>query len=302
MALAPQGKQPQAQAKGKSKAKAKGGGSSSKAAAGPSSGASGSGQASSSQGSGRPSAPPTHVIGLGKEVQPVLPAASEASCSSQQPAPQPAGGSSTKADKDKARKERQRQRYTETARDVLCEAIHRVEDTASLDEECVRAAEEAMHEAAKYETRCEALASLVGFARTLIEQARAAEAERERVEAEVEEAAAAVAGATEAAAAAERLRMEEQAAALTLTMQTAAQQLQQLHAQLGVVAPAAPAPQLEAEGALCVVCMDAPKQYAIRPCMHMCTCEACTQQLQEQGARSCPVCRGPIEGIERVFT
>ena len=51
-----------------------------------------------------------------------------------------------------------------------------------------------------------------------------------------------------------------------------------------------------------MVCMDAPKNHFIRPCMHMCTCEACTQQLQEQGAQSCPVCRGPIEGIERVFT
>jgi hypothetical protein len=28
-----------------------------------------------------------------------------------------------------------------------------------------------------------------------------------------------------------------------------------------------------------VVCMDAPKDHFIRPCMHMCTCEACTQQL-----------------------
>ena len=31
------------------------------------------------------------------------------------------------------------------------------------------------------------------------------------------------------------------------------------------------------------------------------TCEACTQQLLEQGVQSCPVCRGPIEAIERVF-
>ena len=75
--------------------------------------------------------------------------------------------------------------------------------------------------------------------------------------------------------------------------------LQQMDAQLGAVAPAA---QPEALEALCVVCMDAPKQYAIRPCMHMCTCEACTQQLKEQNAQNCPVCRGPIEGIERVFT
>jgi len=143
--MAPQGKQPQAMGKGKAQAKAKGGaggGSSSKAAAGLS-GASGSGQACSSQGSGRPSAPPTHVIGLNTEVQPALPAAAEASCSSQQPEPLPAGGSSKKVDKEKARKERQRQRYMETARHALDEAIYRMEDTASLDAECVQAAEEA---------------------------------------------------------------------------------------------------------------------------------------------------------------
>ena len=35
---------------------------------------------------------------------------------------------------------------------------------------------------------------------------------------------------------------------------------------------------------------------------HVHVCEACPQQLLEQGAQSCPVCRGPIERIERVFT
>jgi len=104
---------------------------------------SGSGQASSLQGSGRPSAPPTYVIGLDMTVQAALPAAAEASSSSQQPKPQAAGGSSTKADKEKARKERQRQRYIEEARHALDEAIHRMEDTASMDPECVRAAEQA---------------------------------------------------------------------------------------------------------------------------------------------------------------
>ena len=49
-----------------------------------------------------------------------------------------------------------------------------------------------MHEAANYETRCEALAALVEFARTMIEQARAAEAERAREAAEAAEAAVAV--------------------------------------------------------------------------------------------------------------
>ena len=55
----------------------------------------------------------------------------------------------------------------------------------------------------KYATRCEALAALVEFARTMIEQARAAEAERARIVA----AEAVEAEAAEAAAAAERLRV-----------------------------------------------------------------------------------------------
>ena len=93
--------------------------------------------------------------------------------------------------------------------------------------------------------------------------------------------------------------MEERRAALRERQAALALELQQMDAQLGAEAPEAP--QLEEE-ALCVVCMDAPKNHFIRPCMHMCTCEACTLQLQEQGAQSCPVCRGPIEGIERVFT
>jgi hypothetical protein len=295
--LAPQGKQPQAKGKGKGKGKGGGGGarggSSSKAAAGPS-GASGGGQPSSSQGSGRRSASPAHVIGLSTAVQAALPTASEASSSSQHTEPPPASGSSTKADKEKARKERQRQRYMEAARHVLYEAVHRVEDTASLDAECVQAAEEAMHEAAKYASRCEALAALVEFARTLIEQARTAAAERARVAAEAAEAEAeAAAMDQEAEAAAERLQLEVEAAAL-------ASRMQEVHARLGVVPPLSPAPQ--PEEAVCVVCMDAPKTCAVLPCMHMCMCVACTQQLLEQGAQSCPVCRAPMERIERVFT
>ena len=164
-------------------------------------------------------------------------------------------------DKEKLRKERQRQRCTETARDALNEAIHRMEDIASLDAGCVQAAEEA---------------------------------ERARVAAEAAEAAAAAGAVAEAAAAAERLQLEEETAALTL-------RLQQMHARLGVVAAAAPAPQAEAQEALCLVCMDAPNRYAMVPCMHMCACEACAQQLLHTATRSCPVCREPIQRTTRVF-
>ena len=95
----------------------------------------------------------------------------------------------------------------------------------------MQAAEEAIREAVRYETRCEALAALVEFARTMIEQARAAEAERARMAAEAAEAVAAAAEAAEDAAASERQKLEERRAALALEMQ-------QMDAQLGVVAPA----------------------------------------------------------------
>jgi hypothetical protein len=151
--------------------------------------------------------------------------------------------------------------------------------------------------AAKHGGRSESLAALVAVARTLIAQARAAEAERVRVAAEAAEAAAAV-------EAAEWLRLEEVAAALTLRMQgdalrmqSDALMLQQVQAQLGisVVPPVAPAPHPDAEETMCVVCLDAPKLYAMVPCMHMCACEACGQLLGNR----CPVCRGPIESTVR---
>jgi hypothetical protein len=150
----------------------------------------------------------------------------------------------------------------------------------------VDAVEEAMQAAAKHEARSERLAALVAVARGLVEQARAVEAERAKVAAEEAAAAAVVEAAAKAEAAAERQQLEEQAAALTL-------QLQQVQTQLGVP-PLAPAP--DAEETQCVVCMDAPKNRVVLPCMHMCVCEACAQLLR------CPVCRGPIERISQLFT
>jgi len=161
-------------------------------------------------------------------------------------------------------------------------------------------------EAHKFESRSEALAALLVVGRDLLEQARAEQAERARAAAEAEAAAAAAAEAEVAAAAAaaevaaaeaaaERLRMEARRDELAL-------ELQQMNAQLGVTAPVAPAPQpQEEEEALCLVCMDAPKLYAMVPCMHVCACEACAQQLLHTVTRSCPVCREPIQRTTRVF-
>ena len=146
------------------------------------------------------------------------------------------------------------------------------------------AVEKATVEAEKHGDRSEKLSALVAEARVMIEQAKTEQAERAR-------AAAAVKAAAAAEAAAERLRVEEEVAALTL-------RLQQVQARLGssVVPPAAPNP--DAEETQCVVCMDAPKNRVVLPCMHMCVCEACAQLLRDR----CPVCRGPIERIAQLFT
>jgi hypothetical protein len=151
------------------------------------------------------------------------------------------------------------------------------------------AVEEATAEAEKHGGRSEALAALVAEARVTLEQARAAEAERARAEAEAVEV-----GALEAA---ERQRLEEQVATLTLVMQSAALQLQEAQSQLGVP----PAPNPVAEDTMCVVCMDAPKDRIVLPCMHLCACGPCAQRLLELDA-SCPVCRGPIERMAQVFS
>ena len=171
----------------------------------------------------------------------------------------------------------------------------------------MRTMQEALQEAEKHAPRCEALAALAVVGRGELERAHAVQAERARVAAEAEAAAAAAATAAAEAEEAARLQLELEAAELTarmqsdaMRMQSDAMRLQQVQAQLGVAPPAAP--QLEEE-ALCVVCMDAPKQHVMMPCMHMCVCEACAQRLLEvQTQPPCPVCRTPVEQTSRVFT
>jgi hypothetical protein len=146
----------------------------------------------------------------------------------------------------------------------------------------------------------------VAEARELIEQARAAEAARATVAAEAAAAVAAVEAeakaerareaaeeaaveaAVAAAEAAKRQQLEEELAALKLSVQ-------QVQAELGSGSGTL---QLDAEETLCVVCMDAPKDHIVLPCMHICACAACAQLLRDR----CPVCRGPIQHIAQVFT
>jgi hypothetical protein len=282
-----------AQKKGKGKAKAGGasGGPSNKAAAA---------AGSSGQGSSRPRAPPGRIIGLRTEEEAVQAAsalAAEATSGAQQQTePEAAGGSSSKKDKEKLRKERQRERKLEEAKEALRGAIDLFEDGAGS----VGAVEEAMQLAVKHEGRCDQLAALMDVARTLVEQARAAEAERARVAAEEAAAAAAVKAAAAVEAAAERLRVEEQMAALAVRMQSDALMMQQMRAQVGssVVPPAAPHPDDENE---CVMCFDAPKDHIIIPCYHVCVCEACANLLTQMENPSCPICRTAIQHTNKVF-
>jgi hypothetical protein len=76
--------------------------------------------------------------------------------------------------------------------------------------------------------------------------------------------------------------------------------VQQMQAQLGVP-PAAPAPHPDAEETMCVVCFDAPKEYIIVPCGHICVCARCAEQLTKTRTPMCPVCRGPIRETMKVF-
>jgi ankyrin repeat protein/uncharacterized protein YjgD (DUF1641 family) len=287
-----------------------GGGPSTKAAAGS------SGEASSSRGE---ATLPSGGAGLRSTVedavQPALPSVEGAS-GAQQTEPQPAGATKTKKEKERQRKERQRQRKIEEAMEALDGAMTLMEETAGA--RGVDAVEEAMQAASKHASRSEPLAALVVVARTMLEQARAAESERARVAAEAAAAAAAVKAAAEAerarvatekaataaaakaaaelAAAAERQQLEERLAALTLGMQRDALEVQQVQAQLGVP-PAAP----QDEETLCVLCLDAPKDHIIIPCGHQCVCEACAEKLKEARHPLCPFCRTPIHSTFKVF-
>ena len=69
-------------------------------------------------------------------------------------------------------------------------------------------------------------------------------------------------------------------------------------------APAAPAVPAAAsqnpgadEAALCVVCFEKAKTHMVFPCGHRCLCEGCSKLM----ADACPMCRGPIVGICKVF-
>jgi len=54
----------------------------------------------------------------------------------------------------------------------------------------------------------------------------------------------------------------------------------------------------------CVVCLDAEADHVVLDCFHMCMCEQCAGVLNREAdpkKKICPVCRGPIRDVKKVF-
>jgi len=50
----------------------------------------------------------------------------------------------------------------------------------------------------------------------------------------------------------------------------------------------------------CCICFDAPKEALIAPCGHLSCCMTCAEALKNN-SETCPICRGNIESIFKVF-
>lgn len=50
----------------------------------------------------------------------------------------------------------------------------------------------------------------------------------------------------------------------------------------------------------CAVCLGAPSRYAVVPCGHYALCTVCSEEYHS-GAATCPICRGPVNGLLKIF-
>eukprot|EP00928_Gymnodinium_smaydae_P073720 TRINITY_DN56872_c0_g1_i1.p1 TRINITY_DN56872_c0_g1~~TRINITY_DN56872_c0_g1_i1.p1 ORF type:complete len:656 (+),score=39.55 TRINITY_DN56872_c0_g1_i1:42-2009(+) len=51
----------------------------------------------------------------------------------------------------------------------------------------------------------------------------------------------------------------------------------------------------------CVVCLESPADSAVIPCGHMCGCQSCLQSIKSSREALCPICRGPVSSVIRIF-
>ena len=55
------------------------------------------------------------------------------------------------------------------------------------------------------------------------------------------------------------------------------------------------------ENDVCVICLTERKLYAIIPCGHLLFCESCSKFVMQNVKALCPLCRGKINSINRIF-
>ena len=53
--------------------------------------------------------------------------------------------------------------------------------------------------------------------------------------------------------------------------------------------------------AKCVVCLEKNADTAVIPCGHMCGCGDCLQMISESANPQCPLCRGPMTSVIRIY-
>eukprot|EP00633_Aureoumbra_lagunensis_P009877 CAMPEP_0197323796 /NCGR_PEP_ID=MMETSP0891-20130614/70736_1 /TAXON_ID=44058 ORGANISM="Aureoumbra lagunensis, Strain CCMP1510" /NCGR_SAMPLE_ID=MMETSP0891 /ASSEMBLY_ACC=CAM_ASM_000534 /LENGTH=461 /DNA_ID=CAMNT_0042816515 /DNA_START=575 /DNA_END=1960 /DNA_ORIENTATION=- len=51
---------------------------------------------------------------------------------------------------------------------------------------------------------------------------------------------------------------------------------------------------------LCAICNDNERSIVLQPCSHLAVCASCAEKISEK-SKECPLCRGPIESVLRVY-
>jgi hypothetical protein len=81
--------------------------------------------------------------------------------------------------------------------------------------------------------------------------------------------------------------------------QTLKQEQQQLVARLGGLLGGAKGAKRKASDESCSVCLTATKTHLLIPCGHKCVCDQCA--LGYRAGSHCPICRGRVQSVVRVF-